>query len=214
MKKYKFTKNWFGAHDLQRILPVNTKEEIHILEIGSFEGKSTVWFIDNILKNEKSTITCIDPWMNYYLSTDSFNSYDEKTKTKSGIDYIKDDIKGNFLNNINQTGFSNKVNMIQGLSHLELPKLLNESKKYDYIYIDGNHTSPFVLTDAIMSWYLLKPDGLLIFDDYKWDNFGGPKTTSPKLAVDSFVSCFEDYIEVIWVDWRYIVKKIDKNKTE
>jgi predicted O-methyltransferase YrrM len=210
MKNYKFTKNWFGATDLEKVLPVNTSEEIHILEIGSFEGKSTVWFIDNILKNQKSTITCIDPWMNFYQNTNSFNSYDENTKTKSGIDYIKDDIKGNFLYNINQTGFSNKVNVIQGLSYLELPKLIGQSKKYDYIYIDGNHTSPFVLTDAVMSWYLLKPNGFIIFDDYKWDNFGGPKTTSPKLAVDSFVSCFGDYIKVIWNDWRYIIKKIYK----
>ena len=47
---YKFTKNWFSKADLEQHLKVDTQEEIHILEIGSFEGRSTVWFINNILK--------------------------------------------------------------------------------------------------------------------------------------------------------------------
>ena len=207
MKNYKFTQNWFTSDDLVKILPINTLNELHILEIGSFEGMSTVWFIDNLLKNENSNITCIDPWMNYYQNSNSFESYNPDTKTQSGIDYIKDDIKGRFLYNKNESGHPNKVNVIQGLSYFELAKLINTNNLYDVIFIDGNHTSPFVLTDAVMSWYLLKPNGIMIFDDYLW-TYNKGKTLTPKLAVDSFIEIFSDYSKVIWDDYRKAIKKI------
>jgi hypothetical protein len=54
MKNYKFTQNWFTSDDLKKILPIHTLNELHILEIGSFEGMSTVWFIDKLLRNEKN----------------------------------------------------------------------------------------------------------------------------------------------------------------
>ena len=75
MKNYKFTENWFTLDGLTTLNQVNTKKELHILEIGSFEGKSTIWFLDNILNNENSTITCVDPWLNYSQDHDSLNSY-------------------------------------------------------------------------------------------------------------------------------------------
>lgn len=208
-KNYKFTQNWFTMGDWEQFLKVNPNDELHILEIGSFEGRSTTWFIDNVLKNEKSTITCVDSWMNFYQNTNSANTYDIDTKTKTGIDFVKDNIKGTFLHNILQTGQVNKVKTIHGYSQNELPKLIAQSEKYNIIFIDGNHTAPFVLSDAVMSWQLLKKGGLMIFDDYQWNNFGeGSPTTCPKLAVDSFVECFKDYIEVVWVGYRYVIKKI------
>ena len=206
---YKFTKNWFSKADLEQHLKVDTQEEIHILEIGSFEGRSTVWFINNILKNENSSITCIDSWMNFYQNTNSANTYDIDTKTKSGVDFVRDNIKGTFSHNISETTQQHKVNVIHGYSQTELPTLISQSKKYDIIFIDGNHTTPFVLSDAVLSWHLLSEGGIMIFDDYGWNNFGeGSITTTPKLAVDSFVKCFKDYIEVLWVDCRYAIKKI------
>jgi hypothetical protein len=36
---------------------------------------------------------------------------------------------------------------------------------YDVIYVDGNHGYKDVLYDGLLSWNLLKSDGLLIFDD-------------------------------------------------
>ena len=39
---------------------------------------------------------------------------------------------------------------------------------YDIIYIDGSHATSDVLEDAVLSYRLLKPGGLLIFDDYHW----------------------------------------------
>ena len=61
--------------------------------------------------------------------------------------------------------------------------------------------------DSVLSWNLLKPGGILIFDDYLWmpDSY---KSLTPKLAVDSFIEVFEDYVEVILDKYRKAIKKI------
>lgn len=61
-----------------------------------------------------------------------------------------------------------------------------------------------------MSWYTLKPGGIMVFDDYLW---GAPdtknsSTTTPKLAVDSFISVFKDYLEVLFTGPRVAIKKL------
>ena len=204
MKNYKFTENWFESDDLDKFTPKGTQKELHILEIGSFEGKSTVWFLENLLKNQNSSITCIDPWTSYSQTNDSFKSYNSEN-----TEWDFKNHKNTFLHNIKESGFENKVNIIQGFSHEILPELIHK-KKFDIIFIDGNHTAPFVITDAVFTWYMLNPYGLLIFDDYQWGKTKNLVGTSlaPKLAIDSFVDCFSDYLEVIHKEWRLAVRKI------
>lgn len=47
------------------------------------------------------------------------------------------DIYKSFLENCENFGFKDKVEMIRGLSHIEVPKLQDEY--FDMIYIDANH---------------------------------------------------------------------------
>lgn len=211
MKKYNFTQDWFNSNDLEQFLPIGIKDEIHILEIGSFEGKSTVWFIDNLLNNEKSTITCIDPWTSYNQKYDSLNSYDKNIVNKEFNDltdgYIFSDEYETFLKNITETNKISQVNIMEGFSDVILPYLMSTQKKYDIIFIDGNHTAPYVLSDAVMSWKLLSVNGIMIFDDYLWE-LSKPETLRPKIAVDNFISNYADYLNVCWSDYRKAIKKI------
>ena len=199
-REYKYTEHWFGTFDVEQFLPKYTEEK-KMLEIGSFEGKSTIWFLENILKNEKSTITCVDPWTSYSQNEDSFNTYNTIETEWDFTNHRK-----TFMHNIYQSGVPEKVIIHKGYSHKILPKLINDGEKYDLIFIDGNHTSPFVLSDCVMSWYLLSDNGIMIFDDYLWGDI--ESTISPKIAIDSFISCFKDYIEIIWSDYRIAIKKI------
>lgn len=200
MKKYKFTEKWFSSKELTEIFNSFPKKQINFLEIGSFEGESTVWFIENVLTNENSKITCIDPWTKYNQDNDSFNSYNKET-----TEWDFSNHKKTFLYNIKETGFEHKVSVIEGLSHEQLPILINNGEIYDVIYIDGNHTSAFVLTDAIMSWFLLKKGGMMIFDDYLWGH--SEKTSSPKIGIDSFIKSFQDYIDIKHNKYRLAITK-------
>ena len=60
---YEFTTNWFEYQKsvIERFILPSSKE-YHFLEIGSYEGMSTVYYIDNYLENPNSTITTIDPF--------------------------------------------------------------------------------------------------------------------------------------------------------
>jgi len=205
---YTFTADWFGSHDsaleIMKYSNINEKEEFHILEIGCFEGKSTIWFIENLLLNEKSTITCVDPWLDYSQKEDSLESYDkENVEWKFGTKKIKN----TFLHNIEQTGKSNKVIVKQGLSNVILPQLICENKKYDMIYVDGNHVAPYVLMDAVMSWQLLKKNGIMIFDDYLWNMHFKP-TLRPKISIDYFIEIFDGYCQVIIDGYRKGIRKL------
>ena len=199
-KNYHFTESWFSHSDLDAFVP-KTNDEIKMLEVGSFEGRSTVWFLENVLLNSKSTITCVDPWTTYSQNSDTFNSY---FTSESEWDFRNH--KRTFLHNIYNSGYMEKVNVIQDSSHLALPKMISNGDKFDIIFIDGNHTSPFVITDCVMSWYLLNKGGLMIFDDYLWGDVNS--TNSPKIAIDSFVNCFKDYLEVVWSDYKFAIKRI------
>jgi hypothetical protein len=190
---YIFTVRWLNGKDFDNLFESPREEEAHVLEIGSWEGRSTIYFLDQVILNEKSTITCVDSWLKYSQDENSLNSYsDEDAHGWQWMD--PKDAEKNFLHNIKESGREESVNIMKGFSSEKLPELILKNKKYDIIYIDGNHVAASVLTDAVMSWPLLKVGGLIIFDDYKWKQDGG--LYSPKLAIDSFEKIFSDYLEV------------------
>jgi predicted O-methyltransferase YrrM len=164
--------------------PINN--EIHILEIGSYEGRSTIWFLENILLHPSSTITCID----------TFQGSDEHP------DYLKLNIYDNFIHNINN--FKNKVKILIGKS-FDILKTLPTQEVYDVIYVDGSHYSHNVLEDAILSFYLLKKNGYMIFDDYLWRD-----TTSlenPKIGIDAFLECYKGQYTLTNSNYQLIIQK-------
>lgn len=59
---------------------------------------------------------------------------------------------------------SGRLKVFEGDGADELAKQPDAS--YDLIYIDGDHTLPFVRRDATSAVQKLKPDGILVFDDY------------------------------------------------
>ena len=85
---------------------------------------------------------------------------------------------------------------------------MNQSRQYDLIFIDSNHTAPFVLSDSVLSWPLLKKGGTMIFDDYIW-GVGKKPTLTPKLAIDSFISIYSDYAKIIFEGNFKAIKRIN-----
>jgi hypothetical protein len=41
---------------------------------------------------------------------------------------------------------------------------------YDFIYVDGAHSTIDVLEDAVLSFLLAKPGAIIAFDDYLWND--------------------------------------------
>lgn len=189
--EYIFTEDWFSGN-----IPVWTEalavfqgvDNVRALEIGSFQGRSSVWLLENILTGQGSKIDCVDTFEGSIEHTDG--------QKKNMLDI--------FLNNISRFG-GDKVRVFRGQSQAVLRKLERE-ETYDIIYVDGDHHAAAVLEDAVLAFPLLNQGGVLIFDDYKWA-MELPELMRPAKAIDVFMEVFADKVDLMYVGYQVIVKK-------
>lgn len=73
--------------------------------------------------------------------------------------------------------------------------------------MDGSHLAPDVLSDAVLAWNLLKPGGILAFDDYEW-KCGGTPLHCPQAGIDAFASVYGPNLHLLRDGWRRIWQKI------
>jgi predicted O-methyltransferase YrrM len=188
---YIFTQDWFSVNIKGLELLKNFKEmELHMLEIGSFEGRSTVWFLENVLVNPSSTITCIDTFQGSSAEP-AFQTIDNEQTKK------------NFLHNISK--FKDKVTVYMGKSGDVLCSIPN---MFHIIYIDGDHRAAHVLSDAVLAFRHLLEGGVIIFDDYTG---GREELFSPNqafTAVNGFMQAYAPYIKIIQFGYQVIIQKI------
>lgn len=120
----------------------------------------------------------------------------------TGVDI---DIKQRYLQNLKRSGSCEKVQNLLGRSHEILRTLPKES--YDVIYVDGSHVTQDVMIDAVLAFDLLKPGGLLIFDDYAPVLRYWPQDIRPKQAIDAFVAGYRHHLEPVHQGMQLMVKK-------
>lgn len=186
--EYLFTNNWFdGNIDTWNQL-LNQLEPERMLEVGSYEGKSTTYLIESIASQRNIEIHCIDSWE---------GSIEHRTGGFAEADMSM--VESHFHHNIktaqNKTTHKANIFIHKGVSSKELPRLIANgmSGYFDFIYIDGSHQAPDVLLDAILGYELLRLGGIIAFDDYLWNEPlpGGPDPIRcPKPAIDAFTNIY------------------------
>ena len=67
---------------------------------------------------------------------------------------------------------------------------------FDVAYIDGGHRASEVYSDGILTWPLMARGGLVIFDDYQWDEMPG-KMNNPGPGVDAFLKAIEGQYRLV-----------------
>lgn len=168
------------------------------LEVGSFEGRSATWLLENLLTHPNSHLTCVDT----FEMDSEFREICERMKLSVAYDL---DIEGHFDANMLASGASNRVTKLKGSSTDMLRRLPLDS--FDLIYIDGSHTARNVLTDAVLCWDLLKLNGILIFDDYRWNPFTEDVLKGPQKAIDAFMECFDGEYVLLLMDYQVMLRK-------
>ena len=196
MSKYQFTKDWFQwAPEVWKQLVPHLPERKSFLEIGSFEGMSAVWTVENMME-DGGEIFCVDTW-------------------EGGAEHVNGEMDGaerRYAENMRilTEKYNNrrKVTSMKYPSTVALPLLTIDKYKFDFIYIDGSHLAKDVLTDACMAWPLLKPKGFMVFDDYLWKPEGFTTMQRPKIAIDTFANIFEDELAIAFSGYQFIVRKV------
>lgn len=122
-------------------------DPVEILEIGSWEGRSTLFFLTYF---PQAHLTAVDTWVGGY-------EYQYNATGNLG------DLEARFDKNL--ASCASRLTKRKGSSLSVLPKLLDEEREFDMIYVDGSHLADDVLTDGINAWRLLKRGGVMIFDD-------------------------------------------------
>lgn len=152
-----------------------------VIEIGVFEGETT-FKMSEVLSRK------VEGYKHYAI--DPFDiSADLPEENISSTKEI-------FLNNLkeSQSGLIEFMNM---KSFDALIDLRNRGVKADLIYVDGDHRAPEVLQDAVLGFELLNIGGVMLFDDSVVWRYKGDITNSPKIAVDNFIQCYWDRLEVL-----------------
>lgn len=189
----KFTQDWF-SHNIPNFQQVKheLKSVERILEIGAFEGKASCWMLQNMLNTD-----------GHLYVIDTFEGSEEHV----GLDTTT--LRDTFNQNITEARKETQgVYVYQKPSYVGLAGLIHDgfSERFDFIYVDGSHTAPDVLTDACMAFGLLRKGGIMLFDDYMW--MGIPELLHrPKAAIDFFTTIFSEKCVVRMVGYQLAIQK-------
>lgn len=150
-------------------------DPVRILEIGSWEGRSTLFLLTYFTRGH---LTAVDTWAG-----------NEEHQDKTTWDVLG--LEARFDSNVGP--LAARLTKRKGSSLHVLPQLLEEDQKFDIIYVDGSHVADDVLTDGITSWRLLKQGGILIFDDFLWTSYQRARA-NPAWPINLFLRYHEgDY---------------------
>ena len=182
-----FSEKWFmnNFEVIHHYLPKDTTTNFSYLEIGSYEGLSAL----NILFNYKNAkVTVIDLWGESNINSESiivnFNEIEEKfNKNLKGFKYTK----------------------IKNDSVIALREILKKDIFFDRIYIDGSHNGEDILSDAIESYKMLNPGGILIFDDVV--NSSRHINIQSYTGFEKFCEIYKKNIKILYLKNIAVVKK-------
>lgn len=183
--------NWFIGQQYNfenHLTHLAGQPNLKFLQIGAYTGDASVWLCENILTDKTSWLYDVDTWKG------SAEQEHEKINFDQVFEYYEERL-GIFKSTIrlkmtSDEYFSGKI-----------------ETRFDFIYIDGDHTSHQVGKDAENAWKLLKPGGIMAFDDYRWGEDLKPELT-PKPAIDRFLAKYTGEYELLSKDYQVWIERI------
>ena len=182
--------NWISVFNNRLI----SSDHVDILEIGSLHGHSAnflAWYFP------MSSITCVDAWGLF---------------SKEGTSEQQD--KDEYLFDVNTKHIGPRLVKVKAFSMSFFESKYGSRNLFDLIYIDGSHDFDDVLSDAICAFRVLKPNGVIIFDDLFHRVEKGFDKSVLK-ALDLFITSKRHELEILRVDSQlFIQKKADIHSTK
>ena len=189
---YTFTQDFFSGQiaSWRRWFDVTIcTTPISILEVGSWQGGSTLWLLDHVIAPRGGHITCVDTWQ---------GSFEHAFIPELGLN-----VEELFDANIARSGLGVHVQKVRGTSQHILPDL--QAQSYDFIYLARAHHPSALIQEVVNAHRLLKSDGFLLLggvnllSDQREDN-----TNS---AIDVFHQIIHSAYEQVENDAQLLLKR-------
>jgi predicted O-methyltransferase YrrM len=167
-----FTSDWVSAKIpvWSRVLESWRNRSIRILEIGSWEGRSALFFLRYF---PMSRITCVDTFSGAADQIDNPQCSSEVSQIERRFDR-------------NLAPYATRTEKLKNRSTLALQALADSDRQFELAYIDGSHLSADVMDDSMRVWPLVVHGGVIIWDDYDW-GAELPSSERPQPAIDQFL---------------------------
>lgn len=165
-----------------------TGKPVEILEIGSWEGRSTVFLLGYF---PNGRLTAVDTWQ----GGDEHRDFGALSALEQRFD-------------ANVAAFGGRVEKMKGLSSMVLAQIAGSRREcFDLIYVDGSHFADDVMLDAVFAWRLLRQGGIMIFDDYLWriEQYGWKK--NPARAVNLFLRLCKGDFDLLHAGYQLAIRK-------
>jgi predicted O-methyltransferase YrrM len=192
-----FSTDWTSWHfpNWTKLLQPYRGRAVSILEIGSWEGRSALFFLNFM---PKAKLTCIDTFAGGQEHQEAAARSEEDAETLRTVERRFDS---------NVKPFRKRVEKLKAQSPVGLGQLGIDSRRFDIAYIDGGHRAIEVYTDAALAWPLMKRRGLVIFDDYQWDEMP-KKMDNPKPGIDAFLKGIAGQYRVVYKKYQVAIEKL------
>ena len=182
-----FTRDWF-SNNLERwerlvaphLTANSSGKPIVALELGAHEGRSARWLLENVLAHRPGSRLFV-------------------------VDTFADPaVRARFDRNVTRA-FPGMVTVIKGVALALLrssPQLRALEGRADFIYVDAIGGAREYLEAAVACFPLLRPRGMIVFDDYTHDRMHG--TACPRRGVDAFLDLYAPLLKVRELSWQAI----------
>ncbi len=141
-----FTTDWFSknAQTWMRLLAPVRDKPLDILEVGCFEGRSSLFFLNYF---PACRLTAVD------------NFCDGKNEKWKGVERRFDQ---------NIATFGDRVTVIKLEAATALSRLATQKKAFDIVYLDAGKQREWVFALSSLAWPLARVGGHVIWDDLDW----------------------------------------------
>jgi predicted O-methyltransferase YrrM len=192
-----FCTDWTSWHfpNWMTLLAPFRDRPARMLEIGSWEGRSAIFFLNYL---PKVTLTCVDTFAGGQEHQEAAARTAEEAEMLAGVESRFD---------ANTSAFAARLEKLKAPSVDGLIQLGLADRRFDIAYIDGGHRASEVYADSALTWPLIASGGLVIFDDYQWAEMPDPMD-NPKPGVDAFLASIEGQYRMVHNDYQVAIAKL------
>lgn len=158
-----------ALYELARTLPEHQPVAV---EIGSWQGRSSVVLGKGLRQKQNPTLYCVDPF-DASGDAESTGEYASRAAGTAGP------LRQTFVENLRRNGVRDLVEVLQGYSQQVAPQF---ERPIDLLFLDGDHSYEGVRADFLAWAPKVRPGGVLCMHDV-----ANPAHQGPRRVVDELL---------------------------